>query len=88
MLKRLETFTDRVIDALNQHRQGDLPFWGSHAQEMGQMIDRNKHHVLMAPHPSPLSAHRGLLGCKSIFRKQIRYSNNRDKCQLIGNQLF
>jgi len=37
--------------------------WGSHAQKKGQMIDRSKHHVLMAPHPSPLSAHRGFLGC-------------------------
>ncbi|MDW6017970.1 uracil-DNA glycosylase [Vibrio plantisponsor] len=60
-----ETFTDRVIDALNQHRQGVIfLLWGSHAQKKGQMIDRSKHHVLMAPHPSPLSAHRGFLGCK------------------------
>ncbi|WP_165312188.1 uracil-DNA glycosylase [Vibrio ziniensis] len=60
-----ETFTDRVIDALNQHRQGVIfLLWGSHAQKKGQMIDRNKHHVLMAPHPSPLSAHRGFLGCQ------------------------
>lgn len=60
-----ETFTDSVIDALNQHRQGVIfLLWGSHAQKKGQMIDRSKHHVLMAPHPSPLSAHRGFLGCK------------------------
>lgn len=60
-----ETFTDRVIDALNQHRQGVIfLLWGSHAQKKGQMIDRSEHHVLMAPHPSPLSAHRGFLGCK------------------------
>ncbi len=60
-----ETFTDRVIDVLNQHRQGVIfLLWGSHAQKKGQMIDRNKHHVLMAPHPSPLSAHRGFFGCQ------------------------
>ncbi|WP_158119977.1 uracil-DNA glycosylase [Vibrio metoecus] len=60
-----ETFTDRVIDALNQHRSG-LVFllWGSHAQKKGRMIDRQRHHVLMAPHPSPLSAHRGFWGCQ------------------------
>ncbi|HHI5410597.1 uracil-DNA glycosylase [Vibrio metoecus] len=60
-----ETFTDRVIDALNQHRSG-LVFllWGSHAQKKGRMIDRQRHNVLMAPHPSPLSAHRGFLGCQ------------------------
>ncbi|QIL85939.1 uracil-DNA glycosylase [Vibrio sp. HDW18] len=60
-----ETFTDHVIDVLNQQRSG-LVFllWGSHAQKKGQRIDRQRHHVLMAPHPSPLSAHRGFLGCQ------------------------
>ncbi|HGS4494088.1 TPA: uracil-DNA glycosylase [Vibrio cholerae] len=64
-----ETFTDRVIDALNQHRSG-LVFllWGSHAQKKGRMIDRQRHHVLMAPHPSPLSAHRGFLGCQHFSK--------------------
>lgn len=59
-----ETFTDRVIEALNTHRE-HLVFllWGSHAQKKGKMIDRNRHLVLTAPHPSPLSAHRGFLGC-------------------------
>ncbi|NCB59547.1 MAG: uracil-DNA glycosylase [Gammaproteobacteria bacterium] len=59
-----EKFTDRVIAALNDHREG-LVFllWGNHAQKKGQYIDRQRHHVLMAPHPSPLSAHRGFLGC-------------------------
>ena len=37
--------------------------WGSHAQRKGRFIDRQRHHVLEAPHPSPLSAHRGFLGC-------------------------
>lgn len=59
-----EDFTDRVVATLNEHRQG-LVFllWGSHAQRKGAMIDRQKHHVLSAPHPSPLSAHRGFFGC-------------------------
>jgi len=38
--------------------------WGSYAQKKGQIIDRDKHLVLQSPHPSPLSAHRGFLGCK------------------------
>jgi uracil-DNA glycosylase len=38
--------------------------WGSHAQRKGAVIDQHKHHVLHAPHPSPLSAHRGFLGCR------------------------
>ncbi|GHW33084.1 uracil-DNA glycosylase [Vibrio cholerae] len=64
-----ETFTDRVIDALNQHRNGLIfLLWGSHAQKKGQMIDRQRHHVLMAPHPSPLSAHRGFLGCQHFSK--------------------
>ena len=60
-----ETFTDRVIEALNQHGQGIIfLLWGAHAQKKGKMIDRQRHHILEAPHPSPLSAHRGFLGCK------------------------
>ncbi|EKO3571589.1 uracil-DNA glycosylase [bacterium 19MO03SA05] len=60
-----EMFTDRVIEALNQHGQGIVfLLWGAHAQKKGKMIDRQRHHVLEAPHPSPLSAHRGFLGCK------------------------
>ncbi len=59
-----EGFTDRVIDELNRDRQG-LVFllWGSYAQAKGRLIDRERHLVLKAPHPSPLSAHRGFLGC-------------------------
>lgn len=60
-----ETFTDHVIDVLNRHREHIVfLLWGSHARKKGEMIDRNKHKVLTAPHPSPLSAHRGFLGCK------------------------
>lgn len=64
-----ETFTDRVIEQLNQHRTG-LVFmlWGSHAQKKGAMIDRSRHLVLTAPHPSPLSAYRGFLGCRHFSR--------------------
>ncbi|GAK83869.1 uracil-DNA glycosylase family 1 [Vibrio ponticus] len=59
-----ELFTDKVIEAINQHNAGVVfLLWGSHAQKKGRFIDRNKHHVLAAPHPSPLSAHRGFLGC-------------------------
>ena len=38
--------------------------WGSYAQKKGAMNDRQRHLVLQAPHPSPLSAHRGFFGCK------------------------
>jgi len=60
-----ETFTDAVVDAVNRYQQGVVfLLWGSHAQKKGMQIDTSKHHVLNAPHPSPLSAHRGFLGCK------------------------
>ena len=62
--KGWERFTDAVIDRLNRQRDG-LVFmlWGSYAQKKGALIDRQRHLVLTAPHPSPLSAHRGFIGC-------------------------
>ncbi|NLS52738.1 uracil-DNA glycosylase [Hafnia alvei] len=59
-----ETFTDKVVAALNEHRSGIVfLLWGAHAQKKGSIIDTQRHRVLKAPHPSPLSAHRGFLGC-------------------------
>ncbi|MGR5284572.1 uracil-DNA glycosylase [Vibrio maritimus] len=64
-----ETFTDKVIEVLNQNSENIIfLLWGAHAQKKGSMIDRQKHHVLTAPHPSPLSARRGFFGC-SHFSK-------------------
>ena len=59
-----EGFTDHVVDVLNRERE-QLVFllWGSYAQKKGAVIDARRHRVLKAPHPSPLSAHRGFLGC-------------------------
>jgi len=59
-----ETFTDNVIGQLSDERE-NLVFmlWGSYAQKKGQVIDGKRHLVLKSPHPSPLSAHRGFLGC-------------------------
>ncbi|HBO24917.1 MULTISPECIES: uracil-DNA glycosylase [unclassified Providencia] len=59
-----ETFTDKIIATINEHTEGVVfLLWGAHAQKKGQIIDTKRHHVLKAPHPSPLSAHRGFLGC-------------------------
>jgi uracil-DNA glycosylase len=60
-----EQFTSVVIQQMSDHCDG-LVFllWGSHAQKKGLVIDKHKHHVLNAPHPSPLSAYRGFFGCK------------------------
>jgi uracil-DNA glycosylase len=64
-----EAFTDKVISVINS---GDRPvvflLWGKQAQAKGAVIDRQKHCVLSAPHPSPLSAHRGFFGCKHFSR--------------------
>ncbi len=62
--KGWEGFTDAVVDHLNRERE-NLVFllWGSYAQAKGKLIDTRRHLVLKAPHPSPLSAHRGFIGC-------------------------
>lgn len=64
-----ERFTDAVIARLNRDRE-HLVFmlWGNYAQKKGAIIDRSRHLVLTAPHPSPLSAHRGFLGCRHFSR--------------------
>jgi uracil-DNA glycosylase len=59
-----EGFTDHVVDVLNREREG-LVFllWGAYAQKKGAIVDGRRHRVLRTTHPSPLSAHRGFLGC-------------------------
>ncbi|TDG12019.1 uracil-DNA glycosylase [Seongchinamella unica] len=62
--KGWEIFTDRVIEVINSRREGVVfMLWGSYAQRKGAIIDSERHCVLQAPHPSPLSAHRGFFGC-------------------------
>ena len=67
--KGWETFTDRVIAELNARRSG-LVFllWGRPAGEKAGKIDRTRHLVLTAPHPSPYSADRGFFGCAHFSR--------------------
>jgi uracil-DNA glycosylase len=62
--KGWEGFTDHIVEALGRERE-NLVFllWGSYAQAKGRVIDPQRHRVLKAPHPSPLSAHRGFIGC-------------------------
>lgn len=63
--KGWETFTDAVVAAVNQRCERVVfLLWGAHAQRKGLSIDTSRHLVLQAPHPSPLSAHRGFLGCR------------------------
>lgn len=75
--KGWEGFTDAAVEALDREREG-LVFllWGSYAQAKGRIIDPRRHCVLRAPHPSPLSAHRGFLGC-GHFGKANRWLQGR-----------
>ena len=60
-----EEFTDRAILELNRRREGIVfALWGSPAQKKAAVVDRSRHLVLTAPHPSPLAAHRGFFGCR------------------------
>lgn len=60
-----EQFTDAVIAVINEQCEGVVfMLWGAYAQKKGSIVDAAKHCVLTAPHPSPLSAHRGFLGCQ------------------------
>ena len=64
-----ESFTDAVIARISSHCRGVVfLLWGSHARKKGNLIDSQRHHVLTAPHPSPLSAHRGFIGCGHFSR--------------------
>ena len=75
--KGWEQFTDEVIDVVNREREGVVfMLWGSYAQRKGSIIDRQRHCVLTAPHPSPLSAHRGFFGC-GHFVKANAYLESR-----------
>lgn len=64
-----ETFTDRVIEVLNQGKE-NLVFilWGAYAERKGAKIDTTRHLVLRAPHPSPLSSHRGFFGSRPFSK--------------------
>ncbi|MDZ4730997.1 MAG: uracil-DNA glycosylase [Xanthomonadales bacterium] len=67
--KGWERFTDKVVQLLNDERDGIVfLLWGSYAIKKGAAIDRKRHLVLTAPHPSPLSAYRGFFGCKHFSR--------------------
>ena len=63
--KGWEQFTDKIISTVNEQCEHVVfMLWGSYAQKKGKMIDDQKHLVLKAAHPSPLSAYRGFFGCK------------------------
>ncbi len=63
-----ESFTDAVIESLNSH-PANIVFvlWGKSAEKKATLID-DRHLRLVAPHPSPLSAHRGFFGSRPFSK--------------------
>jgi len=77
--KGWEQFTDKIISIVNEQCEHVVfMLWGSYAQKKGAMIDSERHLILKAPHPSPLSAYRGFLGCRHFSKaNQYLVDNNR-----------
>ena len=67
--KGWETFTDKVISVVDElERPLVFVLWGAYAQKKGAFIDSSRHLVIRAPHPSPLSAHRGFFGSRPFSK--------------------
>ncbi len=67
--KGWEIFTDKVISEISKHTEGVVfILWGKYAQAKAALIDQNKHHILMSPHPSPFSAYNGFFGSKPFSK--------------------
>lgn len=64
-----EIFTDNIIKYISKNCE-DIIFilWGAPAIKKAKLIDEHKHHILTAPHPSPLSSYRGFFGCKHFSK--------------------
>ena len=75
--KGWEQFTDAIIRAVNaEDRPIAYLLWGRPAQSKMSMLDNPKHKVFTAPHPSPLSAHRGFFGCKHFSQANAFLEEN------------
>jgi len=67
--KGWEQFTDKIIQTVNRECENVVFFlWGAPAQKKESMIDQDKHLILKAPHPSPLSSYRGFFGCRHFSK--------------------
>jgi uracil-DNA glycosylase len=80
--KGWEAFTDAVIKRISDERENVVfLLWGAYAQKKGEIIDRNKHLILMSAHPSPFSADRGFFGCKH-FSKTNTYLKSKGLAEI------
>jgi len=80
--KGWEQFTSAIIKLLNE-RNDPIIFmlWGNNAKQIGEAVDKTKHFVLTAPHPSPLSAYAGFFGCKH-FSKCNEFLKSMNKTEI------
>jgi len=82
MKKGWELFTDRVIERINEEQEHVVfLLWGKKAQDKASMVSSSRHLILKAPHPSPLSAHTGFLGCRH-FSKANAYLKTHGKGEI------
>ena len=77
-----ETFTDAVVRAIAERKQGIVYLlWGSYAQRKGAIADPARNCILKAVHPSPLSAYRGFIGCRH-FSQANAYLRSQGKAEI------
>lgn len=75
--KGWEKFTDQVIRVISQHKENVVfMLWGNYAIAKKSIIDSNKQQLLTAPHPSPLSASRGFIGCRHFSKANSLLKKN------------
>ncbi|MDG4945902.1 uracil-DNA glycosylase [Weeksellaceae bacterium KMM 9713] len=73
-------FTDKVISIVSENCENVIfMLWGKFAQSKSALIDENKHLILTAPHPSPLSAYRGFFGCGHFSKANAYLEQNQKK---------
>ena len=79
--KGWETFTDNIIKYISKNQENIIfLLWGASSIAKNKLIDETKHHILTAPHPSPLSAYRGFFGCKHFSKSnEILKSLNKNE---------
>ena len=78
-----EIFTDNIIKYISDNKENIIfILWGSPAISKSKLINKSKHHLLTAPHPSPLSSYRGFFGCKHSS-KTNEILNKSGKTQII-----
>ena len=80
--KGWEDFTDKIIKLINHRDEIVFMLWGAYAQKKGLIIDTKRHKVLNAPHPSPLSAHRGFFGSRH-FSQANEYLKSKGKSEIL-----